>query len=100
MPIEIEGCSDERSIIERDCQKTMQPEMDIQKLSYEDDCIYVDFSMDCPFSVSQIIIDNSSLLTEYMLSLNGNYIFEAGFDIIPSHCKLALPEQSWYFQGM
>lgn len=100
MQIETEGCPDELSITENELQKTMQFEMDTQKLPYRDDNMYVDFSMDCPLSVSQIVIDNSSLFTKYMFSLNGNYLFEAGFDIIPAHCKLALPEQSYCFQGI
>jgi hypothetical protein len=103
MEIETKEAHDERSITESEPQKTIQLEMDTNyppKLPYRDGCMYVDFSMDCPFSVSQIIIDNSSLLSEYVLPLKGNYLFEAGFDIVPAHCRLALPEQSYCFQGI
>lgn len=70
-----------------------------QSLPYKDDIMRVDFKVDFPISVSQIIIDNSTVLADYVRSLNGSYRFEAGFDVIPPYCILGFTEQSYCFQG-
>ena len=70
-----------------------------QTLLYMDDCMRLDFSVDFPLSVAQTILENSTTLANYVLPLKGTYCFEAGFDSIPAHCTLALPELSNCFQG-
>jgi hypothetical protein len=70
-----------------------------QSLPYADDIMRVDFKVDFPISVSQIIIDNSAVLADYVCSLKGSYHFEAGFDVIPPYCTLGFTEQSYCFQG-
>ena len=66
---------------------------------YEDEFVSVKSSLEFPFSVAQSIRDNRTKLQGMVMDLPGKYLFEGGYDIIPSLCQAKLPEQASYFQG-
>jgi hypothetical protein len=83
---------------------SLQPEHDAgdsrySQTSYEDDAIRAGLSLSFPLSASRIVTRKLDELERHVLPLQGNYNFEAGYDIVPDQCALRFPEQESYFQG-
>jgi hypothetical protein len=66
---------------------------------YSDESKFATSSITFPFTVSQLILDHTLSLEAYVQGLEGKYLFEAGYDVIPGDYKLLLNEQVECFQG-
>jgi len=72
----------------------------LHSAQYSDTTIVATFSITFPVRLSQMIMDNSVMLTEKVKNLRGKYIFEAGYDVVPCGFTVLIPEQLQCFQGM
>ena len=65
-----------------------------------DESMSATFSITFPLAVSQLILQHEAALEAKVETLKGVYVFEAGYDIVPSDCRLIVNEQVGCFGGI
>jgi hypothetical protein len=64
-----------------------------------DEGVIARYIFEFPLAVAELILESELLLSKLISGLEDEYIFEAGYDIVPHGCTLGAPEESRCFQG-